>query len=197
MVKAIREKLKSNKRIYRSQYQPDNVIVEFDFIDSAFKPDLKHIEPEYYAICLLHLQDKVINMVRKHFNMHSKIPINAIGQFLTANKIRRNAVHEIYEFYGCSGPVWYELQFHHVKLTCLLNPIGGFLSIVIFTDSIDHLFWIICTRVVPDQIIQFNQIHLERIAPSWFNEFKNNWKQLIMRPISGSDGKRYFVDLNR
>ncbi|CAG8543073.1 4894_t:CDS:2 [Ambispora gerdemannii] len=42
------EKLKSRKRIYRNQYQPNDAVVEFDFIDPAFKPDLERSEPEYY-----------------------------------------------------------------------------------------------------------------------------------------------------
>ncbi|CAG8670345.1 4798_t:CDS:2, partial [Ambispora gerdemannii] len=78
--KAIKEKLKSHKRIHRNQYQPDEAVTEFDFIDPTFKPDLERIEPE------------------KHFNMYSKIPINAAGWFLTADEIRKSAVHEMYDF---------------------------------------------------------------------------------------------------
>ncbi|CAG8687873.1 5454_t:CDS:2, partial [Ambispora gerdemannii] len=61
----------------RSLYE---VVTEFDFIDPTFKPDLERIEPE------------------KHFNMHSKIPINAAEWFLTADEIRKSVVHEIYDF---------------------------------------------------------------------------------------------------
>ncbi|CAG8685479.1 8365_t:CDS:2, partial [Ambispora gerdemannii] len=39
------EKLKSRKRIHRNQYQSDEAVTEFDFIDPTFKPDLERIEP--------------------------------------------------------------------------------------------------------------------------------------------------------
>ncbi|CAG8583151.1 4753_t:CDS:2 [Ambispora gerdemannii] len=97
-LKAIKEKLKSRKRIHRNQYQSDEAVTEFDFIDPTFKPDLERIKPEYYIICSPNLRDKIIDLIRKHFNMHSKIPINAAGRFLTADEIRKSAVHEMYDF---------------------------------------------------------------------------------------------------
>ncbi|CAG8792537.1 16133_t:CDS:2, partial [Cetraspora pellucida] len=45
---AINEKLKSHNKIKHTQYQPDNVIAEFDFIDPSFKSDLSHFESDYY-----------------------------------------------------------------------------------------------------------------------------------------------------
>ncbi|CAG8704102.1 3056_t:CDS:1, partial [Ambispora gerdemannii] len=50
--------------------------------------------PEYYMVCPSDLRDKVINLIKKHFNMHTRIPINAIGQFLTADEIRKSAIRE-------------------------------------------------------------------------------------------------------
>ncbi|CAG8466599.1 13543_t:CDS:2 [Ambispora gerdemannii] len=65
---------------------------------SSRVPDLEHSEPEYYIVYLSDIQDKIINLIRKHFNMHIRIPINAAGQFLTADEIRKSAIRKIYKF---------------------------------------------------------------------------------------------------
>ncbi|CAG8696102.1 3746_t:CDS:2, partial [Racocetra fulgida] len=48
--KAIKEKIKSCKKIKQTQYQPNDAIEEFSFIDPDFKPDLTRTNPEYYII---------------------------------------------------------------------------------------------------------------------------------------------------
>ncbi|CAG8552189.1 12724_t:CDS:2 [Ambispora gerdemannii] len=53
--RAIKEKLKSCKRIQRTQYQPEEAVAEFSFIDLTFVLDLKCSESEYYIVCLLKL----------------------------------------------------------------------------------------------------------------------------------------------
>ncbi|CAG8799257.1 20920_t:CDS:2 [Cetraspora pellucida] len=41
---------------------------------------------------------RVLDFIKMHFNQHSKVPVNANGQFLTPIEIRKNAVREMYEF---------------------------------------------------------------------------------------------------
>ncbi|CAG8797633.1 5556_t:CDS:2, partial [Cetraspora pellucida] len=53
---------------------------------------------EYYSICSSDLYETVVEIVKNHFNTHSKISVNINKQFLSPNEIRIKAVSEIYEF---------------------------------------------------------------------------------------------------
>lgn len=222
MEKAIKEKLKSHKRIRHTQYQSNEAADEFDFIDLSFKPDLKRSEPEYYIVCPPDLQNQVIDLVRKHFNMHPKIPVNAAGQFLTANEIRKIAVNEIYKFcfekelvllWAYLWSAWYKktrwtlwARSTHTKI-----PLGKTNNLIeshwrvvkhcylyqFNRPRLDYLVWIICSRLLPDQLTRYNQICSGRIVPSWFGDFKNHWRQLATRPITKEDDEHYFTDLVR
>ncbi|CAG8836558.1 27582_t:CDS:2, partial [Gigaspora margarita] len=94
-------------------YQPSEVVKEFSFINPTFKPDLNQTDPEYYIICPIELQDEVVSLIKKHFNMHQKIPVNTARLFLTTDKICistvcecMNSVSEIILYcFGCTyGP---------------------------------------------------------------------------------------------
>ncbi|CAG8624372.1 2217_t:CDS:2, partial [Racocetra fulgida] len=60
----------------------------FSFVDSSFKPNLKREDKEYYIVCPSNLQRNIIDLVKKHFNMHPKILTSANGQFLSFAEIR-------------------------------------------------------------------------------------------------------------
>ncbi|CAG8776830.1 20457_t:CDS:2, partial [Gigaspora rosea] len=127
--KAIKEKLKSRKKIERLNYNYEEVVKEeFTFVNSSFIPDLQRTDSECYIVCPPALCGTVIKMVRNHFNMYPKIPTNN-GQFLSSKEIRTKAVFEIYEF-------------------CIANNL----------PRLDYLIWIICTRVIPDQANRLQQL---------------------------------------
>jgi hypothetical protein len=194
-------------------------VLEFDFIDPTFKPDP---EPENYIVCPPDLRDRVIDLIRKHFNMHPKIPINAAGQFLTADEIRIIAVHEIYDFCTANKLVllwtylwsaWYKMTrwVLWARSTRATIPLGKTNMLVeahwrvvkhcylyrFNRPRLDYLVWVICTRLLPDQVTRFDQMCLGRILPSWFDDFKNDWKQLTTKPIADESEKRHYTDMER
>jgi hypothetical protein len=93
----VKRKLATKKQIKHSKYQPDEAATEFDFIDPSFVPGNKNLQGQS-IVCPLALRDNVISLMRKHFNMHPKIPVNASGEFWTCTEIWRNAVQEMYNF---------------------------------------------------------------------------------------------------
>ncbi|CAG8729901.1 22836_t:CDS:2, partial [Cetraspora pellucida] len=64
-------------------YQVEDVIAEFDFIDPKFKPNLENYKPESYEICSQNLRQHILNLVKKHFNLHPKISVNADENYKT------------------------------------------------------------------------------------------------------------------
>ncbi|CAG8668807.1 44591_t:CDS:2, partial [Gigaspora margarita] len=66
----------------------EDTTTEFDFIDLNFKPNLKELTNE---ICSQNLQQKVLDLIRVHFNKHPKILVNTDRQLLTPIEIHKNA----------------------------------------------------------------------------------------------------------
>ncbi|CAG8471334.1 8661_t:CDS:2 [Scutellospora calospora] len=60
--KAIKEKFKSRKKIECINYNYEEVIKEFSFIDPLFIPDLQRMDNEYYKVCSPDLCETVIEM---------------------------------------------------------------------------------------------------------------------------------------
>ena len=115
--RAVKRKLASRKRIKCSKYQVDEAVTEFDFIDPTFIPE-EHLEAEF-VVCPPTLRETVINLMRKHFNMHPKIPVGASGEFWTCAEIHRSAVCEMYDFCVAHGltPLWAYLWSSWYKAT--------------------------------------------------------------------------------
>ncbi|CAG8715364.1 13128_t:CDS:2, partial [Racocetra fulgida] len=65
------------------------VLNEFSFVDSSFKPDLQHEDKEYYVVCSSNLHRNVIGFVKIY-----KIPVNSNSSFLSPTEIRNIAVQE-------------------------------------------------------------------------------------------------------
>ncbi|CAG8762455.1 14843_t:CDS:2, partial [Cetraspora pellucida] len=78
--------------------EPEEAAAEFSFINPKFKPELNCSDSDYYQVCPLDLRKDIMNLIRKHFNMHPKIPINANSKCLTSAEIREHAVLELYSF---------------------------------------------------------------------------------------------------
>ncbi|KAF0511656.1 ATP-dependent DNA helicase pif1 [Gigaspora margarita] len=76
-----------------------NAMNEFDdFIDPAFYPMEDDCDPNKYIICPTTCQTMVLELIQKHFDMHSLIPVDVQETTLTPADIRRNAVKEMYQF---------------------------------------------------------------------------------------------------
>ncbi|CAG8816742.1 39312_t:CDS:2, partial [Gigaspora margarita] len=179
--RAITEKLKSKKRIQYIQYQPEEAIAKFSFINSNFKPDLKCSEPEYYQVCPLNLRNNVINLIKKHFNLHPKIPVNANGIFLTSAEIRENAVLEIYNFCVNNNFIilWPYLWSSWYKIS-------------------RWCFWarLIRATIPISKMNMMIEAHWKALKHCYFYQFKQNWNQLAARPIANSVKECYAVDLD-
>ncbi|CAG8688085.1 5568_t:CDS:2, partial [Scutellospora calospora] len=171
---AINKKLKSKKRIQYTQYQPEEAAAEFSFINPKFKPELNRSDPDYYQVCLLDLRKDIMNLIRKHFNMHPKIPINADGKCLTSAEIREHAVLELYSFcvehnfvilWSYLWSSWYKISRWHLwaRLMRATIPIGKMNMII-------ESHW--------------KQIYHGRITPKWFEKFKKTWNQLAEQLIA-------------
>ena len=220
--RAIKEKLRSRKKIQRTQYLPLEAAMEFDFIDINFTPDLGRAESEYYQICPPNLRERIIDIVRKHFNMHQKIPINASGQLLTPAEIRTKSVHEMYSYCVENGLVllwsyfwssWYKRARWCLwaRSTRATIPIGKTNMMIeahwkvlkhgylyrFNRPRLDYLVWVVCCRVLPDQTARLRQLCLGRVTPSWFDDFKKEWKRLAEKPTTADDDERHAIDLDR
>ncbi|CAG8846371.1 34191_t:CDS:2, partial [Gigaspora margarita] len=82
--KAIKEKIKSSKKIKQTQYQPSEAVKEFSFINPTFKPNLNQTNPEYYIICPIELQDESV----KCMNSVSEITLCFFGCTYGPNGIK-------------------------------------------------------------------------------------------------------------
>ena len=160
------------------------------------------------GICPSALREDVLNLVKKHFNMHPKIPIDATGKYWTQMEIRRNAVYEMYNFctthrlaslWAYLWTSWYKPErwvlwarsvHNNVPLAKTNMVIEAHWRVLKHSylyrfnrPRLDYVVWIICSRVLPDQVIRFHQLQLGRQHPSWFAEFKNEWKQHAMKSV--------------
>ncbi|CAG8622946.1 13726_t:CDS:2 [Cetraspora pellucida] len=140
------DNLNMNPKPKWTDYQFEEVSNEFSFVDPSFKPDLQYENKEYYVVCPSNLHKNIIDLVRKHFNMHSKIPINS-NETIPFSKT--NIMIEAY---------WKVLK--HTYLYQYNHP------------QLDYLIWVICTHILLDQIIRLQQILLGRTVLLWFEEFK-------------------------
>ncbi|CAG8449799.1 23330_t:CDS:2 [Gigaspora rosea] len=205
--KAIKEKIKSSKKIKQTQYLPSEAVKEFK------------------------LRDEVVSLIKKHFNMHQKIPVNAARLFLTADKIHISAVHEMYEFcfrnrlvllWAYLWSKWYKITWWTLwaqsaqtiipirKTNMLIEShwkvgkkremkkgkgevkekkkkvecVSGRSS---FSPRLDYVVWIISIRLLPDQLVRLYQMCHGCITPSWFDDFKKDWNRLATTPIDDND----------
>ena len=62
---------------------------------------------------------------------------------------------------------------------------------------LDYLMWILCSRVLHDQLIRFHQMQQGRLAPSWFEPFKKEWNKLAAKTIANEVEERHTTDLKR
>ncbi|RIB08943.1 hypothetical protein C2G38_1982079 [Gigaspora rosea] len=62
---------------------------------------------------------------------------------------------------------------------------------------LDYVVWIICTRLLPDQLIRLYQMGHGRIISSWFDDFKRDWRRLAATQIDDDDHTHYFIDSAR
>lgn len=219
--RAIKKKLASRKQIQHSKYKPEEAIAEFDFINPAFIPVLGNLEAESIVCPLMH-RNTVIDLVRKHFNMHPKIPVTATGEYWTRDEIRRNAIDELYGFCVQNGlaSLWAYLWTSWYKPTrWILWARSAHINIPLAKTNmvieahwkvlkhsylyrfnrprLDYLVWIICCRLLPDQVLRFQQLQLGRQTPSWFSDFKHEWKQLAMKSIADGAKGRHYTDFLR
>ncbi|CAG8445736.1 7597_t:CDS:2 [Cetraspora pellucida] len=76
--KAIKEKLKSHKKIERINYNYEEVVKEFSFVDPLFIPDLQRMDNEYYSVCPPDLHETVVEMnirlIYSNFKRQSDYP---------------------------------------------------------------------------------------------------------------------------
>lgn len=49
---------------------------------------------------------------------------------------------------------------------------------------------------MPDQADRLQQLLIGRVVPSWFDEFKKQWNNLLTKPLNNIED-RYFIDLER
>jgi hypothetical protein len=217
--RAVKRKLATKKQIKRSKYQPNEAATEFAFVDTSFIPGNKNLQGQS-IVCPPTLRDNVISLMRKHFNMHSKIPVNASGEFWTRTEIRRNAVQEMYNFcvthelaslwaYLWSSwykatrwTLWARSAHENIPLAKTNMLIEAHWRVLKHTylyrfnrPRLDYLVWIVCSRVLPDQLTRFQQIQHGRQAPSWFSDFKKDWTRLTIQPISDGAKERHYTDL--
>ncbi|KAF0562301.1 hypothetical protein F8M41_000074 [Gigaspora margarita] len=53
---------------------------------------------------------------------------------------------------------------------------------------------ITCTHVIPDQANHLQQLLTGIIIPSWFEEFKKEWRNLLTKSVNATESQ-YFIDL--
>jgi hypothetical protein len=218
--RAVKRKLASQKQNQRSKYQVDEAVTEFDFIDPTFIPK-EHLEVKF-VMCPPTLRDTVIDLLRKHFNMHPKIPVSASGEFWTCAEIRRNAVREMYDFCIAHGlaslwaylwsswykatrwTLWARSTHTNIPLAKTNMVIEAHWKVLKHSylyrfnrPRLDYLVWVICSRVLPDQLSRFQQMQLGRQAPAWFSDFKSDWKQLVKKSIADGVKECHYTDLVR
>ncbi|CAG8838020.1 43770_t:CDS:2, partial [Gigaspora margarita] len=164
---------------------------------SVFTQNLYKQDEDYVISALNFLKNNttgcklyIINLVKKHFNMHSKILINANGQLLTPTEIQKNAC-----LWACSTHTTIPVGKTNMMIESHWRVLKHYYLNYFNRPRLDYLVWVICSCALPDQIDRFQQIQLGQVTPKWFDEFKKSWNQLAARPITDDVNERYMIDL--
>ncbi|CAG8717330.1 8425_t:CDS:2, partial [Cetraspora pellucida] len=97
----LEEKAKSsnNSRLITVNYNACQAASEYDFINSTFYSTEEDCNSRSYVVCLSEFREKILELMQKHFDMHLLIPIDAQGNTMEPEAIKKkNAIEEMYKF---------------------------------------------------------------------------------------------------
>ncbi|CAG8609934.1 15043_t:CDS:2, partial [Cetraspora pellucida] len=87
-------KLTKNNRPISVNYNPNDAVNEFEFINLNFYPSELDCNPQTYVVCPSSYRETILKMMKHHFNMHLLIPVGAQGNMMTPEAIRESASDE-------------------------------------------------------------------------------------------------------
>jgi len=214
--KAIRTKIRSSKSKKNIALTAD--FINFPFIDPTFLPTTEMTE----TICTIPAQKEVLDIIQRHFHLHPLIPVDKNGTFLNADEIWKSSVREMYEFCrGDNNPrLWHYIYFSWYTKnrwelwarSCYPKIPFGKTNMIIESHwkvlkhdylyrfhrpPLDYVVYVLCEKLLPAQCNRFYQLSHGRIYPHWWEDFKKEWKQCVLRSVDEHILDRYYVDSDK
>lgn len=188
----------------------------FDFIDQSWIPI-----NDTDILCPDESIKELLNMIKKHANMHSLIPL-AKGNFLTSTEIYQFCVRELYEFcysqnlrrlWGYLWMNWYNNKDWNLFARSSYSAALPLARTTMITEShwrvlkynykynynrprLDQLTYILVENLIPDFEIKLIQYNDNRTFPAWWKSFKKEWIKLSTTDIAPDIDERYHIDVN-
>jgi hypothetical protein len=189
---------------------------KFDFIDSSWVP-----KGNAGSFCPDDAAKEVVELVKKHSNMHPLIPV-AKNTFLTSKEIYHRSVNEMYEFcssrdlvrlWGYLWANWYNEKDWKLFARSSYPTAMPLSRTTMITEShwrvlkynykynynrprLDRLTQILAEHLVPDFESKLAQYNGNRSFPAWWQAFKKDWRMAATRDIQPGMDERHHIDVN-
>jgi len=197
--KAVSKRLADNTLPKVNNYSAGFAKMSVEFIDDNFVP-FNNRDKKGFEFCPKHLREEVLELIVKHFHLHSLIP-NDDNKYLSIDEIWITSVKEMYSFcvkydlryvWGYMWINWYEKK--HWTLwaraanyeLCLFKTtmlVESHWKVIkrdflpkFFRPRLDLVIFIIIKRLLPHYQQRQNRIIQGREKPSWRKEFKKEWR---------------------
>jgi len=164
---------------------------------------------------------ELLDMVKKHANMHPLIPLPK-DTFLDSREIHRHCVREVYQFcysrnliklWGYLWMSWYNEKDWKLFARSSYSTAMPLARTTMITEShwrvlkynykyyynrprLDHLTQILTEQLIPDFEFKLAQFNRSRGLPTWWQNFKKDWTSLSLIDIRPGMEDRYHVDIN-
>src|ERR1044072_910863 len=199
--KAVNKRLADNKLPKVNNYNAGLARMSVDFIDDTFVPLINTCDKKGFKFCPKNLQEKVLELIVKHFHLHPLIP-NDDNMYFSIDEIWILSVKEMYSFcveynlrhvWGYLWTNWYQKEYWVLwaraanyelclfKTTMLIEShwkvIKRDFLPRFFRPRLDLVIFIIIKRLLPHYQQRQDRILQGREKPSWKKDFKKAWRK--------------------
>jgi hypothetical protein len=214
---AIRRRLKDTKS-RAGTYSKDKALEahqQFTFINSSW------IAKGCGSLCSDEVAKEIINLVKKHANMHPLIPVGK-DTFWNSKQIYQDCVKEAYQFcysrnlcklWGYLWVNWYNKKDWKLFARSAYPSAMPLARTTMITEShwrvikynykynynrprLDCLTQILVEQLAPDFNLTLTQYITRRDYPSWWQAFKKDWNDAAAKEIEPGTEGRYHVDVD-
>jgi len=189
----------------------------FTFIDAAWTP-----KGNTGVFCPDNMVKEILNMVKKHANMHPLIPV-AKDTFWSSREIYQTCVKDIYQLchshglcklWGYLWVNWYNQNDWKLFARSAYSVAMPLARTTMITEShwrvlkynykynynrprLDRLTQILVEQLVPDFQLKIIHYNSNRVFPAWWEAFKKDWSKLARAEIQPGMDERYHIDVNK
>jgi hypothetical protein len=215
---AIKRRL-NDKKSRLSTYSTDKASEaheQFPFIDRSWVP-----QQRAGSICPDRYTKELLDMIKRHANMHPLIPI--AGTFETSTTIYRSCVEETYLFcrsrglaslWGYLWTCWYNTHNWKLFSRSSYSDAMPLARTTMITEAhwrvlkydykykyskprLDQLTQILMEQLVPDYELKMDHHSRNREFPSWWKAFKQEWDRAKNKEMLGDMDERYHIDVDK